>query len=102
LAAFDDFTATLTGRSQRIHAVSASGNFFESGVQAQIGRALTADDDRPDAAEAPCWPTASGTALWRFADASEGHHPQRHAARSSGVPRSFDMQMVAGGEVDDG
>ena len=54
LAAFDDFTATLTGigEAQRIHAVSASGNFFDVlGVQAQIGRALTADDDRADAAK---------------------------------------------------
>ena len=37
LAAFDDFTATLTtsGEAQRIHAVSASANFFEVlGVQA--------------------------------------------------------------------
>src|SRR6185503_14300056 len=44
LAAFDDFTATLNGigEAQRIHAVSASGNFFEVlGVQAQIGRVFT-------------------------------------------------------------
>src|SRR6185436_1808994 len=35
---------------QRIHAVSASGNFFEVlGVQAQIGRVFTEDDDRVDA-----------------------------------------------------
>src|SRR6185436_10182199 len=52
LAAFDDFTATLTGigEAQRIHAVSASGNFFDVlGVQAQIGRVFTADDDRVEA-----------------------------------------------------
>src|SRR4030095_15459201 len=42
LAAFDDFTATLTGvgEAQRIHAVSASGNFFDVlRVQAPIRRA---------------------------------------------------------------
>ena len=52
LAAFDDFTATLTGigEAQRIHAVSASGNFFEVlGVDAQIGRVFSNDDDRADA-----------------------------------------------------
>ena len=57
LAAFDDFTATLTGmgEAQRMHAVSASGNFFEVlGVQAQLGRAMTADDDRPMRGESRC------------------------------------------------
>jgi putative ABC transport system permease protein len=52
LAAFDDFSATLTGmgEAQRVQAVSASANFFEVlGVQTQLGRAMTADDDRPDA-----------------------------------------------------
>ena len=53
LAAFDDFSATLTGmgEAQRVQAVSASANFFEVlGVRTQLGRAMTADDDRPDAA----------------------------------------------------
>jgi putative ABC transport system permease protein len=52
LAAFDDFTATLTGsgEARRIHAASASANFFELlGAQAQLGRLMTEADDRPDA-----------------------------------------------------
>jgi putative ABC transport system permease protein len=53
LAAFDDFSATLTGmgEAQRIQAVSASANFFDVlGVEAQIGRVMIVGDDRPDAA----------------------------------------------------
>ena len=105
LAAFDDFTATLTGagEAERIHAVSASGNFFEVlGVQAQIGRALTADDDRADAAKV----AVLSDGLW--------HQLYGGSADALGktiilngmphtivgvLPRSFDMQMVAGGEV---
>ena len=52
LAAFDDFSAILTGmgEAQRVQAVSASANFFEVlGVHTQIGRTMTAVDDRPDA-----------------------------------------------------
>src|SRR5829696_4139598 len=44
IAAFDDFTATLSGsgEAQRIHAASASANFFELlGGQAQLGRLMT-------------------------------------------------------------
>src|SRR5690242_218665 len=105
LAAFDDFTATLTGSgdAQRIHAVSASGNFFDVlGVQAQIGRVFTGDDDRPDAARV----AVLTDGLW--------HQQFGGAADALGktmvingiphtivgvLPRSFDMQMVAGGEV---
>ncbi len=63
LAAFDDFSATLTAygdvasgfsrtvEAQRLRAVSASGNFFAVlGVQAALGRTMTEDDDRPGAA----------------------------------------------------
>ena len=52
LAAFDDFSATLTGygEAQRVRAASASGNFFDVlGVQARLGRVMVADDDRPGA-----------------------------------------------------
>jgi putative ABC transport system permease protein len=52
LAAFDDFSATLTGHgeAQRVRAVSTSGNFFDVlGAQARLGRTLVADDDRPGA-----------------------------------------------------
>ena len=52
LAAFDDFSATLTGygEAQRVSTASTSANFFEVlGVQARLGRLMVADDDRPDA-----------------------------------------------------
>jgi predicted permease len=54
LAAFDGFSATLTGtgEAQRVRAVSASGNFFTVlGQPAASGRTLVPDDDRPGA---PC------------------------------------------------
>ena len=52
LAAFDEFSATLTGHgeAQRLGTVSASANFFDVlGVQARVGRVMVADDDRPNA-----------------------------------------------------
>ncbi len=52
LAAFDDFSATLTGHgeAQRVHTASASANFFEVlGIQARLGRVVVPDDDRPEA-----------------------------------------------------
>ncbi len=52
LAAFDDFSATLTGygEAQRVHTVSTSANFFDVlGVQARLGRLMVQDDDRPGA-----------------------------------------------------
>ena len=52
LAAFDEFSATLTGHgeAQRLRTVSASANFFDVlGVQARVGRVMVADDDRPNA-----------------------------------------------------
>src|SRR5687768_4420767 len=52
LAAFDDFSATLTGygEAQRVRAASTSANFFDVlGVQARLGRVMVADDDRPGA-----------------------------------------------------
>src|SRR5688500_1401354 len=52
LAAFDEFSATLTGHgeAQRLRTVSASANFFDVlGAQARLGRVMVADDDRPSA-----------------------------------------------------
>ena len=105
LAAFDDFTATLTGigEPQRIHAVSASGNFFDVlGVQAQIGRVFTSDDDRADAAKV----AVLTDGLWhqQFGGAADalGKTMVLNGIPHTIVgvlPRSFDMQMVAGGEV---
>ena len=53
LAAFGEFSATLTGRgeAERLRAVSVSANFFDLlGVEARLGRATIAGDDRPGAA----------------------------------------------------
>ena len=105
LAAFDDFTATLTGvgEAQRIHAVSASGNFFEVlGVQAQIGRALTADDDRADAAKVAVLSDGLWHQLYGGSADALGKTMILNGMPHTIVgvlPRSFDMQMVAGGEV---
>jgi putative ABC transport system permease protein len=105
LAAFDDFTATLTGigEAQRIHAVSASGNFFEVlGVQAQIGRVLTADDDRPGAAKVAVLTDGLWHAQFGGSGAVLGTTITLNGVPHTIVgvlPRSFDMQMVAGGEV---
>jgi predicted permease len=52
LAAFDGFSATLTGRGEpeRLRAAGASGTFFTTlGVQAEAGRTLLPEDDRPGA-----------------------------------------------------
>jgi len=105
LAAFDDFTATLTGigEAQRIHAVSASGNFFEVlGVQAQMGRALTPDDDRADAAKVAVLTDGLWHQLYGGAADAIGKTMILNGMPHTIVgvlPRSFDMQMVAGGEV---
>ena len=108
IAAFDDFSATLSlggtgGEAQRVHAVSASANFFEVlGLDAQAGRVMTDADDRADAS-----PVAVLTdAFW---------HQQFGGSRDAigktlvlnGIShtiigvlrRGFDMPMAAGGEV---
>lgn len=105
LAAFDDFTATLTGsgEAQRIHAVSASGNFFDVlGVRAQVGRVMTADDDR---AEAPRV-TVLTDGLWHQQFGGSADALGKTMILNSiphtivGVlPRGFDLPMVAGAEV---
>jgi putative ABC transport system permease protein len=83
--------------------VSASGNFFDVlGVQAQIGRVFTADDDRPEAAKV----AVLTDGLWhqQFGGAADalGKTMVLNGIPHTIVgvlPRSFDMQMVAGGEV---
>ena len=105
LAAFDDFTATLMGtaEAQRIHAVSASANFFEVlGVQAQVGRLMTQDDDRPDAPRVAVltddvWHQqfgASSDALGKTMILNSTPHTIVGV-----LPRGFEMPMVAGAEV---
>ncbi len=105
LAAFDDFSATLSGGSeaQRVHAVSASANFFEVlGVQARLGRVMTAGDDRP---EAPRVAVLSDE-LWHrqfggSADALGKAMILNGVAHTivGVLPVGFDMPMVTGAEV---
>jgi predicted permease len=52
LAAFDDFSPTLSGfgEAERLHALSASGILFTTmGVNARLGRTLIPSDDEPGA-----------------------------------------------------
>ena len=105
LAAFDDFSATLTGQgeAQRVRAVSASANFFEVlGVQAQIGRVMSAADDRPGAT-----PVAVLTdGLWHRLFGGAGNAIGQTLILNSIVftivgvlPPDFDMPMVGNSEV---
>jgi putative ABC transport system permease protein len=107
LAAFDDFSATLIhpgqGEAERVYAASASGNFFEVlGVQAQVGRVLSAADDR---AGAP--PVAVLTdALWHRLFAGAGHAIGQTLTLNSIVytivgvlPPGFEMAMTARPEI---
>lgn len=72
LAAFDSFSAALTGGSapERVRGVSASGNFFITLGQAPAeGRLLIPDDDRPGA---PCVAVVSDSLRQRrFAGATD-------------------------------
>ena len=105
LAAFDNFVATLTGagEAQRINAVSASANFFAVlGVQAQIGRVMTADDDRADAPRVAVLTDGLWHQLYGGSADAVGKTMILNGMPHTIVgvlPRSFDMQMVAGGEV---
>ena len=105
LAAFDNFTATLTGvaEAQRINAVSASGDFFDVlGVQAQIGRVMTADDDRPEAPKVAVLTDGLWHQLYGGTADALGKSITLNGVPHTIVgvlPRSFDMPMVAGGEV---
>ncbi len=105
LAAFDNFVATLTGagEAQRINAVSASANFFAVlGVQAQIGRVMTADDDRADAPRVAVLTDGLWHQLYGGSAVAVGTTMILNGMPHTIVgvlPRSFDMQMVAGGEV---
>ena len=105
LAAFDDFTATLTGagEAQRIHAVSASGNFFDVlGVHAQIGRVMTAADDRAGAPKVVVLTDGLWHRLYGGAAGALGKTMILNGMPHTIVgvlPPSFDMPMAAGGEV---
>ncbi|HEX6163709.1 MAG TPA: ABC transporter permease [Vicinamibacterales bacterium] len=105
LAAFDNFSATLTGagEAERLNAVSASGNFFDViGVQARIGRVLTADDDRADAPKVAVLTDALWHRLYGGAADALGKTITLNGMPHTIVgvlPAQFDMPMVAGGDV---
>ena len=105
LAAFDDFSATLTGQgeAQRVHAVSASANFFEVlGVQAEIGRTMIAEDDRPQAPRVAVLTDGLWHRLFGGAASAIGQTLVLNSVPHTIVgvlPRDFGMPMVAGGEV---
>jgi predicted permease len=105
LAAFDNFSATLIGfgEAQRVHAASASANFFDVlGVDARLGRAMVPDDDRPGAPRV----AVLTDGLWqRLFGASANAIGQSMILNGTphtivGVlPAGFAMQMVDGVEV---
>jgi predicted permease len=105
LAAFDDFSATLTGygEAQRVRTVSASANFFDVlGVQARLGRVMVADDDRPAAPRV----AVLTDALWHrlFAGSADaiGKPMILNGTPHTIVgvlPASFAMEMVGDSEV---
>ena len=105
LAAFDDFSATLTGygEAQRVRAASASANFFDVlGVQARLGRVMVADDDRPGAPRV----AVLTDGLWhRLFGGSPDAIGQRMVLNSvphtivGVLPPDFAMEMVGDSEV---
>ncbi len=105
LAAFDEFSATLTGygEAQRLRTVSASANFFDVlGVQARTGRVMVADDDRPGAARV----AVLTDGLWHRLFAGSPQAIGQTIILNSvphlivGVlPPSFSMPMTSGVEV---
>lgn len=105
LAAFDDFAATLTGKgeAQRVRAVSASANFFEVlGIQAQVGRVMSAADDRADAPRVAVLTDGLWHRLFGGAASALGQTLILNGMAHTIVgvlPASFDLPMVPGAEV---
>ena len=113
LAAFDDFTATFSlpaeapgakaGDAQRVHAASASANFFQVlGVEARLGRVMTADDDRADAPRVAVLTDGLWQQLFGGSEEAIGKSMIVNGIPHTiiGVlPPDFAMQMVSGTEV---
>jgi putative ABC transport system permease protein len=105
LAAFDDFSATLSGQgeAQRLRAVSSSGNFFTVlGVQAALGRTMTADDDRPGAARVAVLTDGLWHRLFGGAANALGQTLVLNDVPHTIVgvlPASFSMPMTPGAEI---
>jgi predicted permease len=105
LAAFDDFAATLTGfgDAQRLRAVSTSANFFDVlGIEARLGRVMTADDDRPGATRVAVLTDGLWHRLFGASPDAVGK-----AMIINGIPhvvigvlpQDFTLQMIGGAEV---
>jgi predicted permease len=105
LAAFDEFSATLTGHgeAQRLRTVSASANFFDVlGVQARLGRVMAADDDRPGATRVAVLTDGLWHRLFGGSPQAIGHTVILNSIPHTiiGVlPASFSMAMAAGAEI---
>lgn len=105
LAAFDNFSVNLTGRSEpeRLRAAGASGTFFTTlGVHASAGRALVPADDAPGAE--PVTVLTDGLARRLFGEPAvavgESLTLEGRAHTIVGVlPASFSMPMMADVEV---
>ena len=105
LAAFDEFSATLTGHgeAERLRTVSASANFFDVlGVQARLGRVMVADDDLPNATRV----AVLTNGLWHRLFGGAPHAIGQTIILNSvphtivGVlPASFTMPMAASAEI---
>ena len=105
LAAFDDFSATLSGygEAQRVRAVSASGNFFEVlGAQARLGRTLMPDDDRAGAPRVAVLTDGLWHRLFGAASDAIGKTLILNSTPHTIVgvlPPDFSMPMISGPEV---
>ena len=105
LAAFDDFAATLTGHgeAQRVRAVSTSANFFEVlGVEARLGRTMTAADDEPEAPRVAVLTDGLWHRLFGGSADAIGKTMIINSIPHTVVgvlPQGFSMPMVAGDEV---
>lgn len=105
LAAFDGFSATLTGRGEpeRLRAAGASGTFFTTlGVQAAAGRTLLPEDDRPGAPAVAVLSHGLAERLFGTAAAAVGQQltlEGRPHAIAGVLPATFSMPMQAEAEL---
>jgi predicted permease len=105
LAAFDEFSPTLSGRSEpeRLQALGASGTFFTTlGATAALGRTLMPSDDEPDAASVAVLSHGLWTRLFGAAPDALGRTLllDGRAYTIVGVmPAEFQAPLQSGGDV---
>ncbi len=105
LAAFDDFSATLTGRgeAERVRAVSASANFFEVlGVQAAVGRVPIPKEDDPGTSPVAVLTDGFWHRLFGGSPSAIGSPLIINGIAHTVIgvlPASFDLPMTPGAEV---